>query len=199
MPVVSVAWRGAAAAIVLLVALSTPAHAAMWMRISLNPSMPSAGASVAVTVLTFSATQSVCWDDPRITPIPESTWYGSGPSPVSLDLELVVLNSSQRFTVPLVQRRSNGAYWDGTLTFPSGGEWQLYARAAQAPPDPTPSDRCTGSVRTVEVLPLMPTPSPATTVAAARPAGLPIFQVAIVLAVLAAAGLGAALLLRIRR
>jgi hypothetical protein len=161
--------------------------------------MPTAGASVGVTVLTFSATQSVCWDDPRITPIPASTWYGSGSSPINLGLELVVLNSSQRFSVPLVQRRSNGAYWDGTLTFPSGGEWQLYAKEAQAPPDPTTSDRCTGSVSTVEVLPLTTTPSPATMVGAAPRAGFRMFQVAIVLAVLAAAGVGAALLLRIRR
>src|SRR6266849_10809693 len=106
---VTVVSRCVAAAMMLLIALSMPAHAAMWMRISLNPTTPTAGATVGVTVLTFSATQSVCWDDPSITPIPESVWYGGGPSPINLALNLVVLNSSQRFTVPLVQRQGNRA------------------------------------------------------------------------------------------
>jgi hypothetical protein len=199
--VVSVALRGIGAAMTLLIALSTPASAAMWMRISVNPATPSAGSPVNVTVLTFSAMQSVCWDDPRITPIPESVWYGSGPSPINLGLNLVVLNSSQRFTVPLVQRQGNRAYWDGSFTFPFGGAWQLYAREAQASDNPTVPDQCTGSVRTVDVLGPAPPASPATAgaPAIAQPAGFPAIPVAIVLGVLAAAGLGVAVLLRTRR
>jgi hypothetical protein len=166
--VLSVIARGAAVALVLVVALSTPALAALWMRISLNPSTPTMGERVSVTVLTFAAmpadnlraVQNLCWDDPRITPIPEAKWYTGGDTPTSLDLEMVVLNPSQRFTVPLVQRPGNGAYWDGTIIFPSGGEWQLYAKRAGASPNPTSADRCVGLVRTVAVQPMGPAASP---------------------------------------
>jgi hypothetical protein len=200
---VSLAGRGAVAALVLLAALSTPALAALWMRISLNPSTPTAGESVSVTVLTFSAMQNLCWDDPRITPIPEATWYSGGESPTSLDLEMVVVNSRDRFTVPLVQRSPDGAYWDGTIIFPSGGEWQLYAKRAGASPNPTSADRCGGLVRTVEVQPVGPGASPQTgsPKAVANAAGLPGFLIVgpIVLAVAAVAGLGAVLISRLRR
>jgi hypothetical protein len=188
---------------VFVVSMSTPAVAAMWMQISINPSAPIAGESVSVSVMTFSATQSLCWDDPRITPIPEATWYSGGTSPTSLDLQLVVLNSSQRFTVSLVQRPTNGAYWDGTIVFPVGGEWQLYAKRAGAPPNPASTDRCVGLVRTVEVQPLAPAASPkaGSTTAVAHAAGIarPLVLGAIVLVVAGAFGLGAAAIARLRR
>jgi hypothetical protein len=199
----SVVGRGAAAALVLVVALSTPALAALWMQISLNPSTPTAGESVSVTVLTFSAMQNLCWDDPRITPIPVAKWYTGGDTPTSLELEMVVLNSSQRFTVPLVQRPGNGAYWDGTIIFPSGGEWQLYAKRAGASPNPASADRCVGIVRTVAVQPMGPAVSPKTagTTAVAHAAGFSGFLIlgAIVLAVAAATGLGTVVISRLRR
>jgi hypothetical protein len=165
--VLSVITRGATVALVLVLAQSTPALSALWMQISVNPSTPTVGQSVKVTVLTFSFSaltdsmrQNVCWDDPRITPTPVAKWYTGGDSPTSLDLEMVVLNSSQRFTVPLVQRPGNGAYWDGTITFPSGGEWTLYTKTAGAPATPTSADRCIGVVRTVDVQPMGPVASP---------------------------------------
>jgi hypothetical protein len=192
--VVYVAGRGAAAALVLFGALSTPALAALWMQISVNPPAPTAGQSVQVTVLTFSATQNLCWDDPRITPIPVAKWYSGGNTPTSLALEMVVLNSSQSFTVPLVQRPGNGAYWDATITFPSGGDWQLYAREAGAPPNPTLADSCVGSVRTIGVQPMGPVASPKTGGGheSAHPASFPGFLIvgALVLAIASAAGLG---------
>jgi hypothetical protein len=196
-----VAARGAAAALVLVFAVQTPALAAMWMRISLDPSTPTAGESVSVTVLTFSAMQNLCWDDPRITPMPEATWYGGGDTPINLDLEMVALNSSQRFTVPLVQRPGAGAYWDGKMIFPSGGEWQLYAKRAGAPADPSSADRCPGSARTVDVQP-MSAASPKTggLAGAAQANAIPALWivVAVVVAV-AAAGLGATAIFRRRR
>lgn len=199
----SVTARAAAAAVVLVFALSTPALAALWMRISLNPSTPAAGESVSVTVLTFSATQNLCWDDPRITPIPQATWYGGGDAPISLDLEMVVSNSSQRFTVPLTQTPGNGAYWDGTITFPSGGEWQLYAKPAGAPPNQTSADRCGGLVRTIEVQPVGSAASSNTGATRTLPPPPPISPGplaagAIVLAV-AVAGLGAVVIRRLHR
>jgi hypothetical protein len=201
--VVYVAGRGAAAALVLFGALSTPALAALWMQISVNPPAPTAGQSVQVTVLTFSATQNLCWDDPRITPIPVAKWYSGGNTPTSLALEMVVLNSSQSFTVPLVQRPGNGAYWDATITFPSGGDWQLYAREAGAPPNPTSADSCVGSVRTIGVQPMGPVASSNTGggQGVANPASFPGFLIAgaLVLAIVAAGGLGVLVISRRRR
>jgi hypothetical protein len=187
----------------LAVALSTPAFAALWMKISINPSTPTAAESVSATVLTFSATQNLCWDDPHISPIPEATWYGGGDAPISLGLEMVVVNSSQRFAVPLVQRPADGAYWDGTIVFPSGGEWQLYAKRAGASPNPTSPDRCAGFVRTVEVQPMGQAASPKTAVTriAAHPVDFPTnFMVgALVLAVAATAALGIVVISRFRQ
>jgi hypothetical protein len=197
----TVAGRAAGVALVLMFGLQTPAFAAMWVRISLDPSTPSAGDSVNVSVLTFSATQNLCWDDPRITPIPEATWYGGGDTPVDLALELVVSTSSDRFTVPLVQRPGAGAYWDGKMVFPSGGEWHLYAKRAGAAANASSADQCAGFVRTVDVQP-MPAASPRTTslAAAAEPNGPSNLWIvgALVLA-LAAAGLGVAAGFRHRR
>ncbi|MDQ6876386.1 MAG: hypothetical protein M3082_01555 [Candidatus Dormibacteraeota bacterium] len=201
--VVSFAGRGAAAALVLAVALPTPAFAALWMKISINPSTPTAGESVSVTVLTFSATQNLCWDDPHISPIPEATWYSGGAAPIRLGLEMVVVNSSQRFTIPLVQRPADGAYWDGTIVFPSGGAWQLYAKRAGASPNPTSADRCSGLVRTVEVQPMgqAATPKTAVTRTAAYPADFPtnLMVGALLLAVAATAGLASVVISRLRR
>ena len=198
--VASLAVRGAVAALVLVVALSTPALAAMWMRISLTPSTPTAGKAVKVTVLTFSATQNLCWDDPRITPIPEATWYGGGDTPLSLGLQVVVANSSKTLTVPLVQRPGDGAYWDGTISFPSGGEWQLFVKRAGALPNPTAADRCVGLVRIVEVQPVgsSPSPQPGGIRAIVTPVGFPTFSMLGVL-VAATAGLGVVLISRLRR
>jgi hypothetical protein len=200
----SVTTLGAATALVLIFGLSTPVLAAMWMQISINPATPTAGESVSVTVLTFSAMQNLCWDDPRITSIPEATWYSGGDTPISLDLEMVVLNSSHRFTVPLRQRQINGDYWDGTIIFPSGGEWQLYAMRAGASANPTSADRCVGTVRTVAVQPLGPATSPKTggPTALAHSAGFSeVFLIigAIVLVVVAVAELGTVAILRLRR
>jgi hypothetical protein len=201
--VVSITGRGAAAALVLAVALTTPAFAAMWMKISTNPSIPTAGESVSVTVLTFSATQNLCWDDPHISPIPEATWYSGGDAPISLGLELVVVNSSKSFNVPLVQRPAAGAYWDGTIVFPTGGEWQLYAKRAGSSPNPTSADRCAGFVRTVEVQPMGQAASPKAEVtrAAAHPFDFPMNLMvgALVLAGAATAGLGIVVISRLRR
>lgn len=197
-----IAVRGAVVALVLVCALSTPALAAIWMRISLDPSTPTAGKAVRVSVLTFSATQSLCWDDPRITPIPEATWYGGGDTPVSLGLQVVVTNSSRSFTVPLVQRPVDAAYWDGTMIFPSGGEWQLYAKREGAPLTPRAADRCGGAARTVEVLPASSASARSGGArAVAVPLGFPTFSILgiLVLAMAATAGLGAVLIYRLRR
>jgi hypothetical protein len=200
---VLVAVRGAMAALLLVVVLSTPALAALWMRISLDPSTPTAGKPVRVSVLTFSATQNLCWDDPRITPIPEATWYGGGDTPVSLGLQVVVTNSGRTFTVPLVQRPGDGAYWDGTMIFPSGGEWQLFARRAGAPLTPGAADRCGGSARTVEVQPVGSSarPQPRGVRGAVAPSGFPTFSIlgVLLMAGAATAGLGAVLISRLRR
>ena len=193
---------GAVAAVVLSFALATPAVAAMWMRISLDPSIPTARENVSVTVLTFAAIQNLCWDDPRITPIPEATWYGGGEAPVSLDLQMIVFSSSQRFTVPLVQRPGNGAYWDGVLVFPRGGEWQLYVKSAGSPPSPTSADRCGGFVRTVGVQPLGLAKSPNTQTPRRNASAGRLPEVLIVGAIglaIAAAVLGALAVNRLRR
>jgi hypothetical protein len=171
----------------------------MWMQITLNPFTPTAGEPVSVSVLTFSATQNLCWDDPRITPMPEATWYGGGDTPLNLGLEMVVSNSRQGFTIPLFRRSSDGAYWDGTLNFPSGGEWQLYAKQIGASPNPSSADRCGGLVRTVEVQPTGPAANP--TIVGSHKAGFfgsLIFGV-MVLAIAAAAGVGLLAKSRLRR
>ena len=199
---ISTAVGSTVIAMALLVALPTPALGAMWMRISLNPSTPTAGEAVSVTVLTFYATQNLCWDDPRITPIPSATWYG-GDRPISLGLEMVVVESRQRFTVPLVQRQRDGAYWDGTIIFPSGGQWQLYAKRAGAAPEPTSADRCDGMARTVDVRSVGPAASPNAGVnsSVAFPVGIVMALIAgaIFLAVAAVAGLRVVVTSRLRR
>jgi hypothetical protein len=153
------AWRlglGALLGALLVVLLATPASAAMWMRITLDPDVPTAGQATRVSVLTFTLSQNRCWDDSAASPIPVSTWFGSGRTPGSLALELVARGPTpQDLHVPLAQRRDNGAYWDGTITFPDVGEWTLLVRSVGSPLNwataDTSGNRCAGLVRTVRV------------------------------------------------
>jgi hypothetical protein len=136
----------------------------MWMRISLDPENPIAGQPVRLSVLTFSQTSSRCWDDPRASPIPISRWYGAG-GVVDLDLHVLAQSpGADQLTTRLAQRPGSGAYWDGTITFPSAGEWTLYTQIAGQNQPPGEGSRCGGFERTVRVfgdsepIPIRPQP-----------------------------------------
>jgi hypothetical protein len=123
----------------------------MWMRITLDPENPIAGQPVRVSVLTFSQTSSRCWDDPRASPIPISRWYGAG-GIVDLDLQVLAQSpGADQLTTRLAQRPGSSAYWDGTITFPSAGEWTLYTQIAGQNQPPGEASRCGGFERTVRV------------------------------------------------
>lgn len=127
----------------------------MWMRIAFDPAVLIAGNTVRVTVMTFYITGNQCWDAPHITPIPNATWYGSS-GPVDLGLELVVARDQERVVAPLVQRPSDGAFWDGSVVFPSPGVWTVYAKRSSDPPVPNSEvdAHCSGQLRAVTVYPV---------------------------------------------
>jgi hypothetical protein len=90
-----------------------------------------------VSVLTFSLTTSHCWDDPAASPIPIAKWH-SGGAPDELRLQLEALGpEATQVVAPLTKRSSDGAYWDGAITFPAAGEWKVVVIFAnQASPNP---------------------------------------------------------------
>lgn len=149
------------------VALALPASAAMWMRISLDPPKPRAGETITVTVLTFSLTRSLCWDDPAARPIPAAKWYSGGSEPDRLDLRLLASGpDGSEFRVPLSQRPQDGAFWDGKLVFPSSGDWTLHVlwlqdgQMVKVSGQSPEADRCAGFERTIHVMGPTDTDSP---------------------------------------
>lgn len=119
---------------------------------SLAPETPIAGEPVRLSVLTFSQTSSRCWDDARASPIPVSRWYGDR-GVVDLDLQMLAQSPGrEQLTARLTQRPGSGAYWDGTITFPSAGEWTLITQIAGQNQPPGGGNMCAGFERAVRVL-----------------------------------------------
>jgi hypothetical protein len=110
----------------------------MWVRTTLDPPSPVVGQNVRVSVLTFSLTHSLCWDDPAASPIPNAKWYSGGSAPEELRLQLQALGpEATQVAVPITKRSGDPAYWDGVITFPSAGEWKLVVSFADQPsPNP---------------------------------------------------------------
>ncbi len=150
--------------VALLLILASPALAKMWVRTSLDPPTPQVGGNTHVTALTFYLTSNHCWDDPAASPIPHATWYGGatvGPDQRALELRASGPASSD-LVIPLMQRASDPAYWDGAVVFPAAGEWTLRVvragdilRAADERYNQA-GNRCAGFERTVTVLPSDP-------------------------------------------
>jgi hypothetical protein len=148
-------WRIAAVSVVasavLLVALATDAAAALWVRITLDPASPQVGKATRVSVLTFYLTQELCADDPGATAVPYAVQgmafgefiieaYGPGTPP-------------ERVLVYLSRRASDPTYWDGSVTFPSPGQWTL---RMVHPSWSEPYTECAGAKKVVTVLPSAP-------------------------------------------
>lgn len=143
-------------AAVLLYLLHAPAVAAFWVRVSLDPATPVAGNSVHVTVFTFYLASNKCWDDSSASPIPNATWYGGGSTPENLNLEIALRGpADQELRIALVQRRDDGAYWDGDVVFPVSGVWTLFVHPSQQQWTWKTADiagnRCAGTVRSIVV------------------------------------------------
>src|SRR2546427_5905647 len=87
-----------------------------------GPPKPRIGERVAITVLTFSLTRSLCWTTRprRRFRMRSGTRVGGSPTNWSCDFWPPGPGGSE-FRVPLSQRPQDGAYWDGELIFPSSG------------------------------------------------------------------------------
>ena len=126
----------------------------MWVAASVSPNVPRAGDPVQLTVLTFYLTENRCWNDPSASRIPNATWYGDDVAPSKLGLRVRATHASGSAIVALLSQRSgNRAYWDGTMVFPTPGDWTLHVLRA---PDyiesgDVASIRCGGFQRTVRV------------------------------------------------
>jgi hypothetical protein len=108
------------------------------VRTTLDPPIPFVDQNVRVSVLTFSLTHKLCWDDPAASPIPNAKWYSGGSAPDEFRLQLQALGpEAAQVVVPLTKRSSDAAYWDGDITSPSAGEWKLIVSFADQPsPNP---------------------------------------------------------------
>lgn len=139
----------------LALAFHGSAQASMWVATSITPNIPRAGDPVHLTVLKFYMTKNLCWDDPAASPIPNAIWYGDDVVPSNPALRIRATHpSASAIVVSLSQRTGDGAYWDGTIVFPSAGDWTLHV--LQAPNYTESGDvaaiRCTGFQRTVSVV-----------------------------------------------
>jgi hypothetical protein len=151
-----------------LLAFGVPATAAMFVRLGLDPPAPQMGETTHVSVLTFSLTRGgLCWDDPVASPIPNARWYGIGFEPDTMQLHLLAAGPDlQTMTVPLARRSTDPTYWDGSIVFPSPGEWTvLVSTEAQGQIRELAGNRCAGFLRTVKVSPA----GPSTVVATGAP------------------------------
>lgn len=191
-------------ATVVSLALSMPALAALWVRVSLDPGTPTAGESVHVSVFTFYLTSNRCWDDPAASPIPNAIWYGGvgGSTPQGLDLRIAARGpGSRQIQVALSQRSDDRAYWDGNLVFPTAGDWTLLVLAFGAQPDWSHAAdyRCSGLTRTIRVVGARGETMPPTSrpVAAGQNSALPMWL--LIGAALVAVAVAIALLRRVRR
>lgn len=150
-----------------LLVLAVPAAAAMFVRLALDPPAPQMGETTHISVLTFSLTKGgLCWDDPGASPIPNARWYGIGFEPDTMQLYLLAAGPDlQTMTVPLARRSADPTYWDGSIVFPSPGEWTvLVSTEAQGQIRELAGNRCAGFLRTVKVGPAGPSTVVATDV-----------------------------------
>jgi hypothetical protein len=172
-------------AVVLLV-FASAGHAAMWLRITVDPARPLAGDPAHVTVVTL-VNSSSCVTDPTADARPWSDWNGDGGK--DLRFELKAFQADRSIDIPLTRRANDPAYWDGTVSFPAAGEWTVrmvypeWSRGAAA------GEECAGARTTVAVRPSSSVLGTSTDV-----------PVALVVAIAAIAlALGCIVLLRVRR
>lgn len=135
---------------VIALALSGPAEAAMWLRISADPASPWVGQATRVTVLTLVNYANYCVDDPSSDLRPWSDWHTSS-GEIRFDLKAFL--GDRVLDIPVHRRESDPAYWDGEVVFPSGGEWTMrmtYPLWSGGDPD---GERCAGARTSVTVRP----------------------------------------------
>jgi len=141
------------ASLLLLLAATADASAALWVRIALAPASPTVGEATRVSVLTFyfnqrTATGQVpCANDPLATPIP---YVVQGQTLGNFELEASTDSLAEPIVVLLSRRATDPTWWDGSLTFPRPGRWTL---RLVYPGSPEPYTECAGFKAAVTVLP----------------------------------------------
>jgi hypothetical protein len=135
---------------VLGIALATQltSHAAMALRITVHPASPRVGQPASVTVLTLAPFSSHCVDDPLADMRPWWDWHPEAPH-----FELKAFREDQILDIPLVRRGPESEYWDGLVTFPERGAWEVRMVRPEWSGGAADGERCAGARIAVEVDP----------------------------------------------
>lgn len=108
-------------ALLVMLFVAVPAHAAMSVRMVVTPSLPQAGAPATLSVQTLATMSQRCVDDPAAGHQPWSDWHTS-----SGQLDLVARatrDGAEPIDVVLTPRASDPTTWDGIVVFPASGDW----------------------------------------------------------------------------
>jgi hypothetical protein len=134
-----------------LASVAQEADAAMWVRISIDPSQPIAGAPAQISVLTFALDRPGCVDDPARSAIPVKRWYGSDQDRLPELRLTATAPSGHEISVRLSRERADDdTMWSSAITFTEPGTWRLSMTYPgwQGPAD---TARCAGFLRDVDV------------------------------------------------
>lgn len=124
------------------------ADAAMALRITVDPASPQVGQVTRVVVLTLAPFSSHCVDDPRADMRPWWDWHPDAPS-----FDLKAFGQDRVVNIPLVRRDAKSPYWDGLVTFPEAGAWDLRMVQPIWAGGAAEGERCAGSRIPVQVEP----------------------------------------------
>jgi hypothetical protein len=99
------------------------ADAAMALRMTVDPRVPTVGSTAHVAVLTLAPFSHGCVNDPAADMRPWWDWNGDGGRDLAFDLR--AFQDDRVITIPLTRRASDLAYWDGSVVFPTPGRWTV--------------------------------------------------------------------------
>ena len=113
------------------------------------------GIAARVTVTTFAPTSQRCADDPQSSHRVVGTWYMGGGAEPSDPVFRLIAHPADRpdsaTDIPLAKRAKDSPYWDGTMTFPSAGEWTLRMAEPHWGQPYSEEERCAGARATIHV------------------------------------------------
>jgi hypothetical protein len=118
----------------------------MALRITVDPDSPRVGQLTRVMVLTLAPFSSHCVDDPRADMRPWWDWHPDAPR-----FDLKAFNQDRIIDIPLVRRDSRSAYWDGLVTFPDEGTWEVRMVQPTWSGGAEDGERCAGARISVRV------------------------------------------------
>lgn len=147
-------------ALAALVIAGGSAAGAMWLRMAVLPAEPIAGRPAHVAVRTLAMFGGTCVNDPAADARPWWDWNGNGGR--DLRFELKAFQGDRTIDIPLTRRASDLSYWDGSVTFPTSGDWTLRMVSPLWSGGMTAGEECAGSRLTVLVRSSPSLPSTAT-------------------------------------